>query len=65
MVNDYVRESRRLDALAQAMSAIADEFEKTKKANVAVAGMVLCEMILSQLDALDTALDKAIEQAKI
>ncbi|MDD5018519.1 MAG: hypothetical protein PHO15_10530 [Eubacteriales bacterium] len=65
MQDGYARESQRLDAMAGTLAVVAKEFEKTKDVETAVAGYVLCGLILRQLEALDKQLDLIIEKTGI
>ena len=65
MKDGYLRESRKLDALAEAMALVAKEFEKTKESDTAVAGYVICGLIMRQIDILDKQLDVLIESTGI
>lgn len=60
---EYVKEERKLDALAEAMKLVLEEFEKTKDAEVAAAGHVLSGLIVKHIEALDRQLDKMLDSA--
>lgn len=57
----YVKEQKKLDALAEAMRLVSEEFAGTKNADVAAAGHVLSELIVRHVKALDRELDKILE----
>lgn len=65
MKDSYRQQSRRLDALAEAMALVADEFNKSKDPEIAAAGHVLAELIMKQLETLDRELDTVLEEAGI
>lgn len=65
MRNSYVKESERLDALAEAMKLVAGEFEQDKQAQTAVAVYVLSGLVLKQLSAMDEEIDIILAQAGI
>lgn len=63
MQYDYLKESRRLDALAQALCSVTADFSDTKEKDTAVAAMALLKLVLKQLDIREIALDKLAEKA--
>lgn len=60
---NYLEESRRLDALAQALCSVAAAFSKTKEKETAMAAVVLSKLMLNQLDIREKELDKLAEEA--
>ena len=63
MNETYMKESRRLDAMTEVLAMIAGEFAHNKTLETAVAGHVVAGMIVRQIEALEAALDKAIDDA--
>ncbi len=60
---EYAKEDRKLDALAEAMRLVLEEFEKTKDADVAAAGHVLTGLIVKYTEALEMQLDRMLDKA--
>lgn len=58
----YITESRKMDALYEAMRLVLEEFEDTKDANVAAAGHVIAELFVRRIKAMDSELDGAPSQ---
>jgi hypothetical protein len=54
----YVTESRRLDALYEAMQLVVEEFRDTKDADVASAGHVIAELFIKRIKAMEQEMDK-------
>ncbi len=59
----YAKESRRLDAMAEVLAMIADDFADEKTMERALAGHVVAGMMVRQIGVLDKALDDVIAQA--
>jgi len=57
MQDEYVRESRKLDALATALYSTAALAAKTRDKETAIAAMALSKMVVQQIDVLEAALD--------
>ncbi len=62
-MDSYAKEDRKLDALAEAMKLVLEEFVKTKDAEVAAAGHVLSALIVKHMEALDRQLDAMLDKA--
>jgi hypothetical protein len=62
MKNDYLKESRRFYALAQTMELLARALKVQPDRDVAVASAVLADMAVSQLNRMDKAIDRMIEE---
>jgi len=62
MRNSYRQQSRKLDALAESMALVADEFKKSKDPEIAAAGHVLAALIIKQLETLEKELDTVLEE---
>lgn len=56
----YGEETRRLDALYEAMQLVLREFEDTRDAGVAAAGHVIAQMFIERVKAMDEGLDKPV-----
>jgi len=59
---EYAKEDRKLDALAEAMKLILEEFSKTRDAEVAAAGHVLSGLIVRHMEELDKQLDEMLDE---
>lgn len=59
----YVKEQKKLDALAEAMRLVSEEFASTRDGEVAAAGHVLSKLIVQHVQALDRELDKILQHA--
>ena len=65
MKDTYRQQSIKLDALAEAMALVAEEFKRSKDPEIAAAGHVLAALIVRQLQSLDRELDTLLEEAGI
>ncbi len=65
MQDGYMKEKERLSKLAGAAALVAKEFERSGDGKAAVAAQVLFAMIIEQIAAVDSELDKLIEKAEI
>ena len=64
MQDKYLRESRKLDALSQALCSITALFGQSRDKEAAVAALVLSKLVLQQLEVLECALDELAEEAQ-
>jgi len=64
MQDEYVRESRKLDALATALCSAAALFADTREKETAVAALAIARMVVRQIDALDSALDMLVDETR-
>lgn len=62
-MESYAKEDRKLDALAEAMQLVLEEFVKTKDAGVAAAGHVLTALMVKHMEELDKRLDRMLDKA--
>ena len=63
MNGEYMKESRRLDAMADVLAMIADDFAADKTLEKAVAGHVVAGMMMRQIEVLDSKLDAVVSEA--
>lgn len=64
MQDKFLRESRRLDALAQVLCSAAALFEQKRDKEAAITVSVLSKLILQQLDVMDHALHGLAKEAQ-
>lgn len=63
VMEGYLTAGKKMDALAEAVKLIYDEFERTRDMGVAAAGHVLSGLIVRHMQALERELDTVLDKA--